>query len=115
MKKSQILNGDIEIGNRVKYYREKEKLSQKKLADLVMVSQSTITRLEKGQSMVSVFTIIDIANVLHVSVSEILTDKSVFDEMELTNVVEKLRKCSPEQRQALIHGFDQILNAIFFK
>lgn len=66
--------GDKEIGNRVRKYREKKHYTQKKLADLTMVSQSSITRLERGESMVSVFTIMEISKALDIPVSDILLE-----------------------------------------
>lgn len=113
--KQYHLKGDIAIGNRVRELREKRKLTQKELAEKVMVSSSVITRLEKGQTMVSVFTLIEISKVLEVSVADILTDKSTFHEIELSNVITRLKTCSPEQRQVLIQCFEQILDVIFFE
>ncbi len=106
------LNGDREIGERIKQLRTLKGLTQKGLADLVMISSSSIARLEKGQTMVSVFTIIEIAKALGVSVSEILSDKSVFDETELANVIVKLKEYPHEKRRTIIQCFEQMLEVL---
>lgn len=117
MEKDQIiLKGDIEIGNRVKEYRKIRKLTQRKLAELVMVSPSSITRLEKGQIMVSVFTMIEIAKVLDVSISYLLmgeTPKETFESTDFLMIYEKLEKCSARQRKHLIHAFEHMIDAFF--
>lgn len=45
---------NIRIGRRIKTLREKRSITQKELADRVMISPSSITRLESGETMVSV-------------------------------------------------------------
>lgn len=109
------LKGDIEIGRRIRKIRVMRGLSQKQLADLVMVSASSITRLEKGQTMVSVFTMIEIAKVLQVSVAEILTGREGFEAAELAGVIAKLSKYPKEQRQAILQGFEKMLDGIFLE
>lgn len=108
-------NGDKEIGNRVRKYREKKHFTQKKLAESAMVSQSSITRLERGESMVSVFTLLEISKALEVSVSDILLESCAPENGELSGLSRKLEMCSPEQRQALIRAFEQIADALSIK
>lgn len=103
-----------DIGNRVRKIRMQRKMTQRELAEKVMVSSSSITRLEKGQTMVSVFTIIEIAKVLGVPISDILVESAEFNEIEMTNLVHKLKKCSPQKRRILIQSFEHIVDATFF-
>ena len=107
--------GDKEIGNRVRKYREKKHYTQKKLADLTMVSQSSITRLERGESMVSVFTIMEISKALDIPVSDILLEPYIPEDGGLSNLARKLERYTPEQRQMLISAFEQIADAFFLK
>lgn len=57
---------NIRIGRRIKTLREKRSITQKELADRVMISPSSITRLESGETMVSVQTLQLIARSLKV-------------------------------------------------
>ena len=105
---------NVEIGKRIKTFRCKKQLTQRQLAELVMVSPSCITRLEKGDSMVSIFTMMEIARILDVSIAEILYGSDVFNKIELICLANKLEKCTPEQRKALISNFENLVDIIFF-
>ena len=63
---------------RMKTYREKLNLSQKRLAEKVNVSRETVVRLEKGQYNPSLRLAADIAEELHVKIEDIF----VFAESE---------------------------------
>ena len=56
---------------RMKAYREKLNLSQKKLAEKVNVSRETILRLEKGKYNPSLKLAVDIADELHAEIKDI--------------------------------------------
>ena len=56
---------------RMKTYREKLNLSQKKLAEKVNVSRETIVRLEKGKYNPSLKLAVDIADELHAGIEDI--------------------------------------------
>lgn len=111
----KMMNSKVigDIGNRVRKIRMQRKLTQRELAEKVMVSSSSITRLEKGQTMVSVFTIIEIAKVLEVPISDILAESVEFDEVEMANLICKLKQCALKKRRILIQSFEQIVDAIF--
>lgn len=111
-----IPKGDIEIGKRIKILREENSLTQKQLAEMVMISPSSITRLEAGKTMVSVFTMIKIAEALKVSIADILetSDNNRTLELDLLGLSKKLNHCSEAQRKTLIHSFEQIVDSISF-
>ena len=62
----------INIGQRVKTLREGQSLTQKELADMVAISPSSIARLESGETMTSVSTLLKIAEALNTSISSIV-------------------------------------------
>ena len=89
-------------------------MTQKKLAEKVMVSPSSITRLESGQTMVSVFTIIKIAEVLNTSISFLLSgDEDDLNKSDILEIAKKLDRCTAEQREVLLQSFGNILDAFF--
>ena len=106
--------GDAVIGNRIKELRIRNALTQKRLAELVMVSASSIARLETGQSMVSVFTMIKIAEALNVSTSALLMDahQNVYVDEDLRAISTKLKNCTPAQRQKFIHLMEETIDAM---
>lgn len=74
--------------------------------------------MEKGQIMVSVFTMIEIAKVLDVSISYLLVGgecENAFSGTEIENIYIKLKKCSISQRKTLIWLFEQYIEAIFLQ
>lgn len=109
-------NGDKVIGNRVKELRLRNSLTQKKLAELVMVSPSSIARLETGESMVSVFTMIRIAKVLQVPTSAILMEDSqgenVREDLRFIDTI--LEKVALDERKKIIRLIEYGL-CLFFQ
>ncbi len=106
--------GDAVIGHRVKVLRGQNSMTQKKLAELALVSPSCITRLESGQCMVSVFTMLKIAEALQVSIADILESKEFdgFDISELSGIIQRLKQCSPDQRRMIVYSFELFLNIL---
>ncbi|HBE9110516.1 TPA: helix-turn-helix transcriptional regulator [Clostridioides difficile] len=79
------------IGQRIKIARIKKRLTQDTLSELVNITPQHMSNIERGGSSVSLPTLIAIANVLHVSIDELLCDtvldsKVVF-EKELQEVI----------------------------
>lgn len=109
---NQIL---YQIGKRVKKYRKEKKLSQKNLAEMVLVSPSCITRLERGECMVSVFTLMNIAEALQIPISALVIEKVSSYDAEFDILISKISRCSQEQSIALIHAFENIMDAIFLE
>lgn len=76
------------IGKRVKIARARKNLTQENVAEAIALSVPHMSNIETGSSKVSLPTLIAIANVLDVSVDELLCDtvirsKAVFEsEME---------------------------------
>lgn len=103
----------FQIGARVKRSRLERKLTQKNLAEMVMVSPSCITRLENGQTMVSVLTLVEISSILQVPMTDLVFGEATFEMRELEKLSQKLRKCPREQRKAIILSFESLLDAIF--
>ena len=64
-----------QIGAKVAYYRSLRNLTQIQLANLVNISESTLSRLERGKynSNISVSILLDISMALKIEVAELLT------------------------------------------
>ncbi|MCC0697802.1 helix-turn-helix domain-containing protein [Clostridioides sp. ES-S-0048-02] len=79
------------IGQRIKIARIKKRLTQDTLSELVNITPQHMSNIERGGSSVSLPTLIAIANMLGVSIDELLCDtildsKVVF-EKELQEVI----------------------------
>ena len=111
-RKDSSENGDIKIGNRVKQYRLGKGLTQKELAARTMISSSSITRLERGTSMVSVFSLIRIANELGVSADMLLKDRMEYPRKRGNHDFSKISaqlEMMPQSRQKQLL---EVINAI---
>ena len=62
----------IALGKRICFYRLKFNITQEKLAALTNCSREYIAYLESGTKTPSLPTLIDLANVLHISVDDLL-------------------------------------------
>ncbi len=73
----------------LKFLREKNKLSQNKLAELAIVNQTTIARWENEEISPSLDNILDVADALNISVANLTgvdlekKENNSFDEFEL--------------------------------
>lgn len=116
-KRTTIPKGDLEIGQRIRVIRKNKNLTQRRLAELVMISPSSITRLENGQVMVSVFTMIELVRVLDVSISEMLFGDSLdmVTETDLLEIAIKLKKCSLEEQKKLIKLFAELIDVFLLR
>ena len=112
-KEKTVPKGDVEMGKRIRKLRIQRDMTQKQLAEQVMVSPSSITRLETGDTMVSVFTLKRIAQVLDVSADFILGTEACEEEARrsLSGLAGKLDACTPKQRDTFINAIEQILDS----
>ena len=62
------------IGRRIKAAREKKRLTQERLAELVDLSPMHVSVIERGVKLPKLETLINIANILDVSADELLQD-----------------------------------------
>ncbi|MBQ2954342.1 MAG: helix-turn-helix transcriptional regulator [Clostridia bacterium] len=62
------------IGQRIRRSRKNANLTQEQLAELADISVVYVSKLENGQRSPSLETLIDICNVLHCSMDDILED-----------------------------------------
>lgn len=60
------------IGDRIRFLRRKQNISNKTMASLLGKSCSTISKYEAGAISIDIYTLYQIAEVLHVSVSDLL-------------------------------------------
>lgn len=64
----------VEIGNRIRIFREKKKLSQTELAMMIGKDRQYLYKIEKGKVTSSIFTISVIAYALDISLAELIGD-----------------------------------------
>lgn len=70
MKKSE----KIAIGNRIKEYRIKANLKQGNLAELAGIDTNNLSRIERGQAVPKLETILNISSALHITPNDLLLE-----------------------------------------
>lgn len=91
------------IGQRIKIARIRKNLTQDTVSEIINITPSHMSNIETGKSSVSLQTLIAIANVLGVSIDELLCDtildsKVVF-EKELSEI---LKDCNEYEIRVLV-------------
>ncbi|HFL2404847.1 TPA: helix-turn-helix domain-containing protein [Clostridioides difficile] len=91
------------IGQRIKIARIRKKLTQDTVSELINITPSHMSNIETGKSTVSLQTLIAIANVLRVSIDELLCDvildSKVIFEKELSDI---LKDCNEYEIRVLV-------------
>lgn len=82
-----------EMGSRIKKARLQQNLTQEQLAELLDISVSYVSLIERGSRNATVETLLNIADVLHVSVASLLQDSTDLDrDEEQSNIWYELTK-----------------------
>lgn len=103
---------EIEIGKRVRRFRQANSYTQEKLAEMVEVSTTTISRLENGDQMVGVLKLMQIAEALGVTADTLLykdeTEKPASDEWD-ERIICLLEKYSVGQKKYIWRMMTELL------
>ena len=102
----------IEIGARIKTARENAGFTQEKLANIIGVSTQFISDVERGVSGPSVFTIISICRILHVSSDYILM--GIMENSLDNSPFKGLIYMTDEEQQALIKSVRRLNEALAY-
>ncbi|MFZ5967464.1 MAG: helix-turn-helix domain-containing protein [Bacillota bacterium] len=62
----------IEIGKRIRNFRKKRKMTIEELAQMICKSKATVSKYEKGEIVLDIVTLYDIANALQLHVEQLL-------------------------------------------
>ena len=66
------------IGSNISVLRKRKNLGQKKLAELISLSRSSLANIEIGNHQPSIFTIYEIAQALDCEINDILPTKDMY-------------------------------------
>lgn len=109
------MNIDYEIvGKRIKEARLKKGLTQEGLSEIIDVSIAYLSRIERGNSQINLKRLVEICEILDMSLSEVLVgvvpSRKEYLNLELYQV---LLKCTPA-KQKLIYGIAQMVASAKF-
>lgn len=80
------------LNNNVKYLRSNNNISQQSLADKIGVDRSTISRIENGEIETTVDNAIKLANVLNVSLTDLVSKDLRFDNGKIIELPKRIVK-----------------------
>lgn len=97
------------IGRRIKSAREKKKLTQEQLAELVDLSPMHVSVIERGVKLPKLETLINIANILDVSADVLLQDvinnQTKLWASEASDLINQLPREDQRRVLAALHSF----------
>ncbi len=101
----------IILGKKVNHFRKQKKISQKDLANRIGASQSNISNLENGKNKFNIEKLSEIANVLDVTLDDLLEDFLIIHQND-----EKNTTFYDVELKNLIHSFNdhQLLKTLHF-
>lgn len=101
----------IILGKKVNHFRKQKKISQKDLANRIGASQSNISNLENGKNKFNIEKLSEIANVLDVTLDDLLEDFLIVHQND-----EKNTTFYDVELKNLIHSFNeyQLLKTLHF-
>ena len=106
------MNITVEIGNRIRYHRTRQKISQEKLSEYSDLHPTYIGQLERGEKTPSIETLYKIAQGLHISLSTLVEGIEDFAE-PADNFAYKsfqlIERQTPKNQEHLYYIVQQIL------
>ena len=90
----------MSIGNKIKQYREENKMTQKDIAEILEVEAGTISKYESGKIEPNIESLKRLAETFHITVDELLKENEEKFDVSKINVLEVLR----EQKEMKLKG-----------
>lgn len=90
------------IGRRICIYRKSAGLTQAKLSEKLDVIESYISQVERGRSKVSLQRLNEIAEVLNVDISLLVSDKMTYNNENINPEIHEIIKNWPPDRISLL-------------
>lgn len=91
------------IGKRIAYYRKSRKMTQAKLSEIIEASESYISKMENGRINIPFIRICQIADVLDVDISCLVSDGRRFADFDFQSEIEEnIKDWSADERSILL-------------
>ncbi|WP_250295838.1 WO male-killing family protein Wmk [Wolbachia endosymbiont of Oedothorax gibbosus] len=103
---SEIGSLDYKVGQRVKYWRLERRYTQEDLAKEIGVTRQVVLQYEKGTRRISIEKLYAIAEVLSVSVTDLISlsnEKICLKDEEILNLVRKYKKINDQELRKVFY------------
>ena len=103
----------MEIGERIRERRQTLRWSQEKLAEMADVSLNTVSRIEGGQSDMSIEVFRRLAQALGTSASELVGDMEVMvKDGDMQRMSVRMRRLQQKDREVVFRTVDALVDAL---
>ena len=103
----------MEIGERIRKRRQTLRWSQEKLAEMVDVSLNTVSRIEGGQSDMSIEVFRRLAQALGMSASELVGDMEVMvKDGDMQRMAVRMRRLPQKDREVVFRTVAALVDAL---
>lgn len=105
----------IKLGHRIKDRRKRLGYTQKRLADLIHVSEQHISHIETAHTKPSLEVIVDIANALHTDVGSFLVDSLPAAKSDILagRLMEMVSAFQPDEFELIIKVIEPIRDYLY--
>ena len=101
----------MSIGNRIKKYREYNKMTQKDIADILGLEAGTISKYESGMIEPNIVSLKKLAEIFRITVDELLKDDDEKFDVSKINVLEVLKEQKDMKLKGNLYHNTQIIFA----
>ena len=103
----------MEIGERIRERRQTLRWSQEKLAEMADVSLNTVSRIEGGQSDMSIEVFRRLAQALGTSASELVGDMEVIvKDGDMQRMAVRMRRLQQKDREVVLRTVDVLVDVL---
>lgn len=102
----------MNIGEKIKYYRVKNQMTQEKLAAELNISFQAVSKWERSESLPDITLISKLAEVLNVTCDAILTDNNCFAESEIDLIIKKAHSIDIEEHEQYLQRVELLENEL---
>ena len=92
------------IGEKIKKARKKLDLTQEQLSEKIDVSVAYLSRVERGNTKINLIRLVELAEVLNVSISYLITGIGINTKDYLNEELRQLlQKCTPAEKKLILN------------
>lgn len=96
-----------EVGRRIRQTREERGLTQEALAELVSLTRTSITNIEKGRQKILAHTLVDLATALRVAPATLLPESNTTADSELDELLKERSRAEQDWIKAAIGSLEE--------
>lgn len=96
-----------EVGRRIRQTREERGLTQEALAELVSLTRTSITNIEKGRQKILAHTLVDLATALRVASATLLPESNTTADSELDELLKERSRAEQDWIKAAIGSLEE--------